>query len=298
MEPLEGEFDEVPQIINTSEHHMALVFLLDTSGSMSGKPINSLSEGLNRFKSEVCEDKQTRDILDVAIIEFNSKHKLVQEFCPIEYMEPVELRATGLTNMAPAIQEALDMVDERSRLYKRTGTAPYKPWIMLISDGAPTDDITSVIARVKEMEADEKVSFRSLGVGLYDPETLHQLCGEKVLKLEGTDFTTFFNWMNKSMRSVSRSTPGVRAKPVPLEKHLSIDILPNWDVSPGTPSVSPSTSSERAKPVSFPDSSADTLPDWDLSSSAPSVSPSTSSARAKPPSLGSDLSIDVLPDWD
>jgi len=230
MEALEErEFEEVPEIINTSDHHMALIFLLDTSGSMSGKPINNLNEGLNRFKSEVCKDKQTRDILDVAIIAFNSTHRVVQEFCPIEYMESVELKATGITNMASAIQAALDMVDERSKLYKRTGTAPYKPWVMLLSDGAPTDDITTAIVRIKEMEKNEKVSFRSLGVGNYDPQILHALCGEKVLKLEGTDFTGFFDWVNKSMRSVSQSTPGERAKPVPLGEDLSIDKLPDWD---------------------------------------------------------------------
>jgi uncharacterized protein YegL len=271
----ETEFDPIPKIINTSEHHMALVFVLDTSGSMGGRPIKSLNEGLNRFKIEVCEDKQTRDILDVAIVAFNNKHRVVQEFCPVEYMETVDLKATGMTNMSPAITAALDMVDERSRLYKRTGTAPYKPWVMLISDGGPTDDITAAIAKIKKMEREDKVSFRSLGVGKYDPGTLHDLCGEKVLKLEGTDFTTFFHWVNKSMRSVSQSTPDRRAKPVPLGEHLTIDTLPNWgdnvsmDASlPVSPSVSPSSSpSTPVRAVSAPyggvDISIDKLPDWD-----------------------------------
>lgn len=197
------EFNERPKIINASESHMALAFLLDTSGSMGGDPIRDLNAGLNKFKAEVCKDKQTRDILDVAIIEFNSTHRVVQDWAPVEYMEEVNLAAEGGTEMSPAIENALDMVNERSKFYKSSGTVPYKPWVLLISDGASTDDIASVVKRIKEMEENGKVSFCSLGVEGYDSKVLHRLCGNKVFKLSGTDFTSFFDWVNKSMRSVS-----------------------------------------------------------------------------------------------
>ncbi|MCL2322437.1 MAG: VWA domain-containing protein [Oscillospiraceae bacterium] len=208
---------ETPKIINTGEPHMALVFLLDTSLSMRGMPIKQLNEGLNRFKDEVCTDKRTRDILDVAVVEFNNTSRIVQDFCPVEYMEEINLRANGGTIMAPAIEVALDMVEAQSRLYIRTGTMPYKPWVILISDGAPNDDISEIANRIKDMEDNEKVSFRSLGVEGYDSKILHTLSGNKVMKLEGIDFTCFFNWVNKSMRSVSQSSPGEKPEAIPLE---------------------------------------------------------------------------------
>jgi len=233
MENLEQmSFSEIPAIINPSEHHMALVFLLDTSGSMGGAPINALNEGLNRFRAEVCQSSQTRDILDVAIIDFNSSYRIAQDFVPVEYMDEVNLSATGTTKMSPAIREALEMVNERSRFYRRSGTEPYKPWIILISDGAPDadDDITIVAQEIREMEAAGKVSFRSLGVQGYDAKTLHTLCDGKVMKLEGTDFTSFFDWVNKSMRSVSQSSPGEKPKTERLTGNVVIDVQnPDWD---------------------------------------------------------------------
>ena len=66
------KFNDVPKIVNVSEPHMALLFLLDTSGSMVGMPIEELNAAINRFKEQVCEDEKTKQILDVAIIEFNS----------------------------------------------------------------------------------------------------------------------------------------------------------------------------------------------------------------------------------
>ena len=222
-------FNEVPAIINASDSHMALVFLLDTSGSMGGAPIRSLNEGLNKFKTEVCENKQTRDILDVAIIEFNSNFKVVQDFVPVEYMDTVNLGTTGSTMMSPAINKALDMVDERSRFYRRSGSEPYKPWVLMITDGEPDsdDNLSAVTQRIKSMEQAGKVSFRSLGVEGYNPKILHELSGEKVMKLFGTDFSSFFDWVNKSMRSVSQSSPGERPKAEKLSGNVVVDT--DWD---------------------------------------------------------------------
>ena len=235
MENLEQRaFSESPKIINASESHMALVFLLDTSGSMGpndqeGSPINELNAGLNRFKTEVCKDKQTRDILDVAIIEFNSTHSVVQDFVPVEYMETVDLGTAGTTVMSSAIEAALDMVDERSRFYRRSGSTPYKPWVLMITDGEPDsdDDITAVTKRIKDMEQASKVSFRSLGVEGYNPQVLHTLCDKKVMKLMGTDFTSFFDWVNKSMRSVSQSSPAEKPKAENLTGNVVVDT--DWD---------------------------------------------------------------------
>lgn len=223
-EMMQRSFNEdIPTIVNASEPHMACLLLLDTSGSMGGDPIRELNEGLNKFKLDVCEDKTTRDVLDIAIVEFNSGLNVVQEFVPIEYMEPVNLEARGGTNMSPAIQKSIDMVNERSRFYRRSGTEPYKPWIIMISDGAPQDDITEIVKVIQDMEQNEKLKFFSLGVEGYDSQTLHRLSGPKVMKLKGYDFSSFFDWVNKSMRSVSVSSPGEKPKGVPLPENVDKD---------------------------------------------------------------------------
>lgn len=217
--------EPIPSIVNASEPHMACLLLLDTSGSMSGNPISELNAGLNRFKADVCEDRATRDILDIAILEFNSSLNEVQEFVPIEYMKTVTLKAQGGTYMVPAIRKAIEMVTNRSRFYRMSGTEPYKPWIILISDGEPLDDITEAAKEIQALEEDGKLKFFSLGVGEYDSKTLHMLSGPKVMKLKGYDFTSFFDWVNKSMRTVSVSSPGqavsLPALPDAVDKDVS-----------------------------------------------------------------------------
>ena len=221
---------DVPRIVSPNEPHMALLFLLDTSGSMGDAPIGaetpieSLNAGLNQFKSQVCEDSHTKEVLDVALVEFNSDHRVIQEFTPVEYMEPVQLTANGATYMGPAIETAIEMINNQSRFYRSAGTEPYKPWIIMISDGMPMDqDLSGAISEIQDMEEKGKLKFFSLGVGEYDSKTLHMLSGPKVMKLKGYDFTEFFDWANKSMRSVSVSSPGETPKGVPLPESVDKD---------------------------------------------------------------------------
>lgn len=213
-----GYNDEAPMIVNANEPHMACLLLVDTSGSMNGDAINSLNEGINRFKEDVCKDERTKNILDVAIVEFNSTVRRVQNWCPIEYMEPVNLVANGGTDMEGGLRLAIDMVRERSRFYLfESGTTPYKPWIILITDGYPNGPIDSIAAEIADLDAKGKLHLWSLAVEGADTSVLNKLCGGKrALKLKGKDFTEFFNWVNMSMRSVSQSSPGEKAKGVDL----------------------------------------------------------------------------------
>lgn len=73
------------------------------------------------------------------------------------------------------------------------------------------------------------MSFRSLGVEGYDSKVLHDLSGPKVMKLTGTDFSSFFNWVSKSMRSVSQSSPHEKPESVDLEGNVTVDRSTDWD---------------------------------------------------------------------
>ena len=207
---------------------MACLFLLDTSSSMAGEPVEELMAGLNRFKNEVLEDRRTRDILDVAIVEFNTTVRVVQDFVPIEYMEPVSLSARGGTDMNGGLRTAIDMIVERGRFYRRTGTQPYCPWIVMITDGYPNDSIDAV-AEIQSLDQQDKLRLWSLAVKGADTDLLLKLGhGKRVLALEGYDFTGFFDWVNKSMRSISVSSPGEKARGQELPDNVDKVVDDSW----------------------------------------------------------------------
>lgn len=203
---------ETPRLAAMNEAHMACLLLLDTSGSMSGAPINSLNKAVNEFKEKTCLDELTKKRVDVAVVKFDDTVEVVQEFRPVTEMEQVQLDTGGCTYMCAAIDKAIDMVKERNRLYDSFGTPCYKPWIVMITDGEPTDysRLEEVAARIKTEQTKGthgKLKFFALGVEGYDKSVLTKLT-DKVMELENTDFSKFFNWLSESMTTISVSKVG------------------------------------------------------------------------------------------
>lgn len=206
----QSNFNEEPRVAAPNEPHLACVLLLDTSGSMSGAPIESLNKGINNFIQQTAMDEMAQKRVDVAIVAFDDEPRVEMDFTPISQMEPVRLTTGGLTAMGAAINKAIDMVKERNRFYASLGTQCFKPWIFMITDGAPTDDITAAAQRIQEEEnkgSHGKLKFFALGVNGYDKETLFKLT-KRVMELENTDFSGIFNWMSESMCAISVSRVG------------------------------------------------------------------------------------------
>lgn len=146
--------DNVPQIINPEKAHMACLFLVDTSGAMAGEQINDTLKALNTLRDEIKKNKSLCEVLDVAVVEFNSSVHVVQEFVPVEYMEPIYLTTYGVSDMNSGLITAVDKILERLRIYRRMGTIPYVPWIMLITNGGwPVTPIEDIANEISELES-------------------------------------------------------------------------------------------------------------------------------------------------
>lgn len=204
-----GFGEEVPGggIAAPGEPHMACVLLLDTSSSMTGAPINSLNKAINDFKTQTSMDELAQKRVDIAIIEFNDSARVVQEFTPLPQMEPVTLSPRGCTAMGEGINLAIDKVKERNRFYAEMGTPCYKPWIFMITDGAPTDNISTARQRILEEEqkgTHGKLKFWAVGVPGYNRSTLTSLT-KRCIELENADFQGIFDWLSESMVTISVS---------------------------------------------------------------------------------------------
>ena len=191
------------------EQKSLCVLLLDTSNSMGGVKLDSLQKGIETFHEEISGDPTTQNRLEVAIIAYGCNIKILQQPSLVDNFEMPKLETMGSTSMGKAIDEAIELVDARKSWYKITGQPYYRPWIINMTDGEPTD-IADIEAKGNEIRrnVDEKnFFFFNVGVKEADMSTLEKLSSKQMppAKLDGLKFAEFFQWLSASIQIVAAS---------------------------------------------------------------------------------------------
>ncbi len=200
-----------PEFVENPENRCPVVLLVDTSSSMAGQPMEALNKGLEAFQEAVMQDEQAALRVDVAIVGFGPV-ELIQDFVTIDQFSPPQLKAHGLTPMGEAITFGIDLLEKRKVTYRNNGIQYYRPWMFLITDGAPNPHSPwqQAAEQVRAAEAQRKFSFFAVGVQGADMNTLNHIAPPErpPLLLKGLDFRSMFLWLSDSMVRVSSSTVG------------------------------------------------------------------------------------------
>ena len=188
-------------IFTSNEPRLACVLLLDTSSSMTGDPINNLNIAINDLKEKTTIDEFSQKRVDIAVIEFNSTARVVQDFVPLSEFQPINLKTcndSDITVMGAGINLAIDKVKERNKFYHSIGTPCFRPWIFMITDGAATDDLSIARQRIIDEENKKRLKFWAIGVPGFNVTELKSLT-ERCIALDKAEFSGIFNWLNESM---------------------------------------------------------------------------------------------------
>jgi uncharacterized protein YegL len=128
-----------------------LIFMVDTSGSMSGSKIASLNTAVRDALDDVgdisknCGDSQIK----IAVLEFSSAvNWMYEQPLEAEKFQWQDLSASGTTSFGSACAE-LDAKLSRSNGFMGEKTGCRAPAIVLLSDGAPTDGYVRKLEKLK-----------------------------------------------------------------------------------------------------------------------------------------------------
>jgi len=206
LEPL-GE----DMFLNT-ERRCPVVLLLDTSASM--KPnIEDVNEGLRLLRDDLMSDSLASQRVEIALITFGPV-RMIQDFVTVDRWLPPRLFANGDTPMGAALDASLKQINIRKHAYREAGIAYYRPWIWLVTDGAPTDEWPSSARKVQAEVERGGLEMFTIGTDNANVSILQAISHLRPpIWLREAKYKEMFVWLSQSLKPVSRSEFG---KPLEL----------------------------------------------------------------------------------
>jgi uncharacterized protein YegL len=208
------------------ERRCPVVLVLDTSASMRGEAIRQLNAGLQQLARDLQRDPLASLRVELAVVSFGGTvstvdvregrgHNIAADpalaFVTVDAFKPPTLRASGDTPMGTAVQQGLDLLRGRKSLFKEGGVPYFRPWLFLISDGAPTDpDWIRAAEAARLEESVNGVSVFPIGVERADLATLALFSSQRAPALLSNiqAFQRLFQWLSESLAAVANSRPG------------------------------------------------------------------------------------------
>jgi len=182
---------------------LPVYLLLDTSGSMTGEPIEALRNGVQIMTSSLRQNPQAIETAFLSVITFDSVATQIIPLTDLASFQMKEIRATGTTALGDALQLVSRCIDSEVKKTTAEIKGDYKPIVFVMTDGIPTDDFQAGVLEFKKRKVGIVVACAA-GAGS-DSSLLKQLT-DNVVSIDTMDTATiqkFFQWMSASIGSTS-----------------------------------------------------------------------------------------------
>lgn len=183
--------------------------LIDTSGSMTGEPIESVKVGLEAMLSSLRGDPFALESANISIITYDREVKVILPLTPLEDIQLPEITCpeSGPTNMGAALKTLCKQIDSEVHLSTPTQKGDWMPLLFLMTDGKPSDimEYNEAIPEVKKRKFATIVACAAGSKAKTEP--LQQLT-DQVYTLDTMDtssFSQFFKWVSSSIGVGNRS---------------------------------------------------------------------------------------------
>ena len=178
---------------------LPVYLLLDTSGSMSGEPIEAVKNGVQVMISSLRQNPQAIETAFISVITFDSTATQIMPLTDLASFQMVDIKASGVTALGDALKLVAHKIDTEVVKTSAQQKGDWKPLVFIMTDGIPTDNWQSGLTAFKK----SKIAFTvacAAGAGV-DTAILKQIT-ENVVSLDTADSSSigkFFQWVTASI---------------------------------------------------------------------------------------------------
>ena len=188
---------------------LPVYFLLDTSGSMRGEPIQALNNALSGMVNTLRSDAQALDSLWISIVTYDRE---VKEIAPLTELVSFQLPEitcpqSGPTNTGAGLEYIIQQVKKDVIKGSSTQKGDWKPLLFVFTDGKPSD---------LQLYREKIIEIKNLNFGAVvgcaagpkaDDVILKELT-DNVVHLDSADSSTlkqFFKWVSETIEQGNKS---------------------------------------------------------------------------------------------
>jgi uncharacterized protein YegL len=183
---------------------LPVYLVLDTSGSMTGEPIESLKNGVQVLISTLRQDPYALETAYLSVITFSSAAQQLVPLTELSTFQMPDLQAAGTTSLGEALKLLAQKVDTEVARTTPDQKGDWKPLVFLMTDGEPTDDWQKGLDEYRKRKFGIVVACAAGRAA--NTNVLKQIT-DVVVQLDTADSSTikaFFKWVSASISTGSQ----------------------------------------------------------------------------------------------
>jgi len=178
---------------------LPVYLVLDTSGSMSGEPIEALKNGVQVMISSLRQNPQAIETAYISVITFDSSARQLIPLTDLASFQVPDLHASGTTTLGDALRLVTSKIDTEVAKTTTEQKGDWKPLVFIMTDGVPTDEWQSALVEYKKRKVAYTVACAAGHAA--DTNVLKQIT-DNVVSLDTADsqsISKFFSWVTASI---------------------------------------------------------------------------------------------------
>ena len=204
------------EFAKNTDQRCPCVLVLDCSGSMQGRCIDEINKAIVRCSDDLRGDDLASKRVDIAVITFGNEVKIVHDFTSAQSFVPQRMVAAGATPLGEAVCQAVQLIERRKAAMNNAGVPHYRPWLVLMTDGEPTDRNTHFWQTACQLVSAGVDAHKFMFIPLITEDgnkaLVQQLSPRSTIRgLDSHKFSDFFLWLTGSLLAVSRTQQGGQA---------------------------------------------------------------------------------------
>lgn len=184
-----------------------IFLVVDVSESMVGEPLTQLETGIRSVAADLMTDPYALETAWIAVIGFAGRPRTLTPLTELMDFTPPHLPVGGGSALGAALVHLMDEIDRNVTPMTKERKGDWKPLVFLMTDGVPTDDPISAIARWKKNYA-KRVSMVAVSIGAGADEAMLRDLADEFIAFDDTTegaFKKFIGWITNSVKNSTRS---------------------------------------------------------------------------------------------